>query len=118
MRMSLTLIASLAAAVWNSGGIAQESCFCLAHAVTQDIVRYGCEARLIPNRASERVVCQTADLQSREAILNQAEFGRVQAGTGACNPCVAIACEPGSDCSEDIPRLPDSGPLREEVVID
>lgn len=92
---------------------AQDGCFCLVHERTDTIVRFGCEARRIPNRVSERVVCQTNDFVARETVANHENFARLEEGLRACNPCYVPKCREGEECIADMLRLPLSLPVAE-----
>lgn len=85
------------------GSSAAAQCFCLAHPVTQEVVHFGCEARTIPNRVSERVTCLTASRTGRTVVDDHDSFSRVPDGEGVCNPCAP----PPDVTLPDIVRQPD-----------
>src|SRR4051794_15573020 len=83
------------------GSPAAAQCFCLAHPIT-GIVHYGCEAHTIPNRVSELVSCLNPERTARTRITDSANFTRIPAGEGMCNPC-----SPPPDVNlPEIPRKP------------
>ena len=94
---------AIVSAVVSLASPAAAQCFCLAHPVTQEIIHFGCEARTIPNRVSERVTCLTASRTNRTAGDGHDNFSRVPDGEGACNPCAP----PPDVALPDIVRQPD-----------
>jgi hypothetical protein len=64
------------------GSPALAQCFCLAHPATEQVVHYGCEARPIPNRVSERVTCLDETRTKRATVADSANFRRIPEGEG------------------------------------
>ena len=109
-RRLLPLIVVVVASLMSTEGIAStEERFCLAHPISDQILHFGCTARLIPNRVSVRVRCLNEVRSERVSISDHSSFVRVPAGEGACNPW-----EPPADVpAEDIPREVDAEEIRD-----
>lgn len=83
-----------------------QACFCLQLPEIDQVYRYGCAERTIPNAVSTRVSCQNAARTGTEIIAAPSRYTCLPAGTGACNPCRMPPIDPPC-CGDVIRGVPD-----------